>query len=82
MHGSVARVTPSDGTGVLRSIDGREFFFHRSALREVAFEALAPGTRVSFEVGHEPADEVGEAPRAIRVHPAGEALPAAGSPAT
>jgi cold shock CspA family protein len=73
MHGTVERLAHADPSGFIRAVDGREFFFHRAALRDVAFEALAPGTPVSFEVGHEPGEIVGEAPRAIRVHPAAPA---------
>ncbi len=77
MYGTVARLSPERGSGFIRSIDGREFFFHRSTLHGVAPEALAAGVRVEFDIGHEPGDEVGEAPRATRVRLDDDAIPAA-----
>ena len=67
MYGIVARLSSERGTGFVEATDGREFFFHRGGLHGVAFEVLAPGLGVEFEVGHEPGDEVGEGPRATRV---------------
>ena len=67
MYGTVARLSPERGSGFIEVTDGREFFFHRSALRDVDFEVLAPGFGVELEIGHEPGDEVGEAPRATSV---------------
>ncbi len=76
MHGTVARISPERGFGFIEATDGREFFFHRSALHGVEFEELAPGVGVEFEVGHEPGDEVGEGPRATSVRLADDAIPA------
>ena len=76
MHGTVARLSPERGSGFVEATDGREFFFHRNALHGVQFEELAVGVGVELEVGHEPGDEVGEAPRATSVRLADAALPA------
>ncbi len=76
MYGTVARLSPERGSGFIRAIDGREFFFHRNTLQGIEPEALASGVRVEFEIGHEPGDEVGEAPRATRVRPDPDSIPA------
>ena len=76
MHGTVSRLSPERGFGFIEATDGREFFFHRSALHGVEFEELASGVGVEFEVGHEPGDEVGEGPRATSVRLADDAIPA------
>ena len=76
MHGTVARLSPERGSGFIEATDGREFFFHRSALHGVLMEELASGVTVEFEVGHEPGDEVGEGPRATSVRLADDAIPA------
>jgi CspA family cold shock protein len=77
MQGTVDRVVPAQGFGFIRTDDGQEFFFHRSALKGVEFEELAPGSAVVFEVqNHEPGDERGEHPRAVNVNLAPDAVPA------
>lgn len=76
MHGTVARLSAERGSGFIGATDGREFFFHRSALHGVDFEELAVGVGVELEVGHEPGDEVGEGPRATSVRLADDAIPA------
>ena len=77
MHGTVSRLSPEGGFGFVEATDGREFFFHRSSLHGVEFEALAAGVGVEFQVGHEPGDEVGEGPRATGVRLAADVIPAA-----
>ncbi len=47
-HATVARLFPNDGYGFLRTPDGREVYFHRNSVLGGAFEALAPGTHVSY----------------------------------
>ena len=76
MHGTVSRLSPEGGFGFIEATDGREFFFHRSALHGVELKELASGVGVAFEVGHEPGDEVGEGPRATNVRLADDAIPA------
>ena len=76
MHGTVARLSPEGASGFIEATDGREFFFHRSALHGVTFEELASGIGVELEIGHEPGDVVGEGPRATRVRLADDTIPA------
>ena len=76
MYGAVSRLSPERGFGFIEATDGREFFFHRSALHGVGFEELAAGVGVAFEVGHDPGDEVGEGPRATSVRLTDDAIPA------
>jgi cold shock protein len=67
MNGTVARMVVDRGFGFIRGDDGREYFFHRSALHGVQFEELAPGSLVVFQRGGDPGDEPGEGPRAVSV---------------
>jgi len=66
-QGVIERIVPEEGFGFIR--DGaQEYFFHRTGLNSVAFEELAPGSRVDFSVSaNEPGDEPGEHPRAVNV---------------
>ncbi len=50
MTGRIARLFPIRAFGFITS-GGTEYFFHNSALRGVAFEELAEGQAVAFEVG-------------------------------
>jgi cold shock CspA family protein len=80
MHGRVERLSPERGYGFIRSDDGQEYFFHRTALRATRFEDLAPGTAVDFTIGEEEGDRPEEGPRAVSVHLAADALPAVDPP--
>ena len=62
MRGAVKRIIRERGFGFLRADDGREIFFHRSALAEGSFESLAEGTVVEFEV-----EKGGRGPRAVNL---------------
>lgn len=48
MNGSIVRVVTDKGFGFIRTDDGTEYFFHRTALGRVDFSALRGGERVSF----------------------------------
>ncbi len=66
MEGTIARLFREKGFGFIRASDGdgeREFFFHRSAVRSVAFESLREGDVVTFQ--EDAPSEKG--PRAARV---------------
>ncbi len=76
MQGTIARLVPDRGFGFVNTDDGREFFFHRSALKATDYEELAEGQSVELEVGHDPGDKPGEDLRAVNVHLAADALPA------
>lgn len=65
--GLVKRIVSDRGFGFIKSDNGDEYFFHRSALgRDVAFEDLREGQRVDFSVG-----QSAKGPRAedVRVSP-------------
>ncbi len=49
--GTVARLFLDKGFGFIRGGDGREFFFHRSAVRGTRFDQLCERDAVSFEIG-------------------------------
>jgi cold shock CspA family protein len=76
LHGVVARIVPERGFGFVSGDDGQEFFFHRTALQATAFEDLALGVTVTFEIGQDPGDRPGEDPRAVSVRLADDAFPA------
>lgn len=63
MNATIKMTNQQKGFGFLRTEDGREIFFHRSAVRGCAFELIENGQRVTFELG----DDTGKGPRASRV---------------
>lgn len=48
--GTIKRLVRDRGFGFILSEDGTELFFHRSALQGQAFDTLAEGQAVEFEV--------------------------------
>jgi cold shock CspA family protein len=75
MQGIIDRLAPDRGFGFLIS-DRKEFFFHRSGLKGVRFEDLAPGTVVDFEVQADAeGDRPREHPRAVSITLADQSLP-------
>jgi CspA family cold shock protein len=63
--GKIKRLMKDRGFGFIRGNDGQEIFFHRSSLEGIAFESLAEGQDVDFEVEQSP-----KGPRAGKVRPA------------
>ncbi|MBI5167739.1 MAG: cold shock domain-containing protein [candidate division NC10 bacterium] len=63
-RGTIKRLIKDRGFGFIKSEDGREIFFHRSALSEREFDALEEGQGVEFEVERGP-----KGPRAVNVKP-------------
>jgi len=63
-NGTIKRLVRDRGFGFIRDDGGQEFFFHRSAVRDVPFEQLNEGQRVLFE--EEPS---GKGPRASNIRP-------------
>ena len=52
MTGKVSRVIAEKGFGFIAGEDGKEYFMHRSAIRDGSvFEQLRDGQPVTFEVG-------------------------------
>ncbi len=62
MKGKVKRLIRDRGFGFIGSEDGREIFFHRSALDGTDFNTLEEGNSVEFEVEKGP-----KGPRAMNV---------------
>jgi CspA family cold shock protein len=48
--GKVTRLLPDRGFGFITADDGREIFFHRSAVQGTPFGSLRVGQRLSFDV--------------------------------
>jgi CspA family cold shock protein len=63
--GTIKRLIRDKGFGFVAAQDGNEYFFHQSACRGVAFDALREGQSVTFEKGQGP-----KGPRAENVTPA------------
>lgn len=62
--GTIKRLIRDKGFGFVAAQDGSEYFFHQSACRGVAFDALREGQAVTFEKGQGP-----KGPRAENVSP-------------
>lgn len=76
MRGIVDRLAIERGFGFLVA-EKKEFFFHRSGLKGVDFDELAPGTEVEFEVqGETEGDRPREHPRAVNIRLADAEVPA------
>ncbi len=50
MKGKIKEIVTDRGFGFIKAEDGRDFFFHRSALQGLDFEQLYPDEEVEFEV--------------------------------
>ncbi|NIS62005.1 MAG: cold shock domain-containing protein [Proteobacteria bacterium] len=62
LKGTVKRLIRERGFGFISAEDGREIFFHRSALEGIDFETLEQGNSVEFNVERGP-----KGPRAVNV---------------
>ena len=62
MKGKIKRLIRERGFGFISAEDGREVFFHRSALEGENFDALEEGNSVEFNVERGP-----KGPRAVNV---------------
>jgi CspA family cold shock protein len=51
MNGTTSKVLLEKGFGFITGDDGREYFMHRSAIRDGAFEQLREGQSVTFDAG-------------------------------
>ena len=49
MNGTVKKIVSDKGFGFIKGEDGKEYFFHRSSLKNADFESLEQGTSVTFE---------------------------------
>ena len=64
--GTVKKIVSERGFGFIAAEDGKEYFFHRSALQPTLdFDRLAGGEKVQFEIEQDP-----KGARARNVEPA------------
>ena len=69
MHtGKVKKVVSERGFGFISDTDGREVFFHQSALVDVKFSDLTEGAQVEFEI-----EKSEKGPRAVNVRVSAQA---------
>ncbi len=54
MNGHIARLKPDRGFGFIRAAEGRDVFFHRSAVLDGNFDLLREGDEVSYELENSP----------------------------
>ena len=62
MKGEIKKLIRERGFGFISAEDGREIFFHRSALEGVDFDALEEGNNVEFNEERGP-----KGPQAVNV---------------
>ena len=65
--GTIARIVGDRGFGFIRDDQGKEYFFHATAVDGGAFERLREGEQVTFD---REGDTRGKGDRAINVRPA------------
>ena len=68
MKGTIKKLIRDRGFGFSRAEDGREIFFHITALEGMTFTSLIEGQSVEFDVEKNPKDSRNKGPRAINVH--------------
>ena len=54
MTGNIQRIVSDKGFGFIAAADGKEYFFHSSAVSGASFDSLHQGQTVTFEVGQGP----------------------------
>ena len=54
MHGHIARLKQDRGFGFIRADQGRDVFFHRSAVVDGNFDLLREGDEVTYELENSP----------------------------
>jgi len=65
MTGTIKTLNTQKGFGFILATDGREYFFHHSAVKNARFDAMRQGDEVTFD------DTEGkQGPRAERVYAA------------
>ena len=60
--GTIRRLMRDRGYGFITTEDGKDIFFHRTALRDLRFDSLKEGQPVEFEV-----EEGSRGPRAVNI---------------
>jgi cold shock CspA family protein len=76
LQGTVDRVDVEGRFGFIIGPNGEEYFFHQSALQGPAFEELAPGVTVVFNISTDPGDRSDEHLRAVDIKFDEDAIPA------
>ena len=67
MKGAIKKLIRDRGFGFIRAEDGREIFFHRTAVDGSNFESLAEGQPVEFDIEKNRGGSRDKGPRAINV---------------
>ena len=49
--GTIIRLIPDQGFGVIRTVEGEDLFFHHNQIEGVDFSSLREGQEVEYEVG-------------------------------
>jgi len=62
LKGKIKKLIKERGFGFINTEDGKEVFFHRSALEGTDFDALEEGSSVEFDLERGP-----KGPRAVNV---------------
>jgi CspA family cold shock protein len=60
--GTIARLIGDRGYGFITTEDGKDIFFHRTALQGLRFDSLKEGQPLEFEV-----EEGSKGPRAVNI---------------
>ena len=53
-NGTVKKVVAEKGFGFIVAEDGKEYFFHHSAVQSGGFDNLRGGEKVTFDIGQGP----------------------------
>ena len=54
MNGTIQKVIAEKGFGFITAADGKEYFFHSSAVSGASFDSLSSGQAVTFDIGQGP----------------------------
>jgi CspA family cold shock protein len=65
MSGKIKKLNRERGFGFISNSEGKDFFFHRSEVKDTSFESLNEDQTVDFDVENSP-----KGPRAVNVRPA------------
>lgn len=60
--GTITRLMRDRGYGFISTEDGKDIFFHRTALRDLGFDSLREGQSLEFEIEEGP-----KGPRAVNI---------------
>ena len=61
-NGTIRRLVKDRGFGFIKSIEGKDYLFHRSQVAGVSFDLLEEGQSVEFEKGDSP-----KGPKAVNI---------------